>query len=454
MIPRIIHFIFFPWDKQHKLKADETDFDHTAYFTMQRYAPDFETRLWTFSKAREFCLGHYPAVWDVVHKCPHPTMMVDILRWVVVHHFGGIYWQMSTTPLANMNNLMPSAGKTVRLFTEFVLTPEQCQRMAAEPIRNGEPEEPVRVLNQVFAAQPQTPFIQKHLDLILERNCTYTPRKDYDVLFIGANAALSTSYDQFGKNDPTVELINLEDSKRLLKWRYLGSWRKDTPPSAVSSSRLVPQSPRSSRMDRIPVLAAAYFRWVKRHAHEQWLTQLDVTISRTSVLSHLEPWIKQKHIQSICEAPCGNFQPINCNCTYIGGDPNRVMVRKNRRQSKIPNVHFKHVNMLHTRFPTVDLFVCPDFLDWLSFAEIRRVLSRILISKPRFLALTGYSLLAESWDAAFGDFRPLNPRLAPFQFPEPLDILQLPPTSTGRPDRSLFLWPTQTIRQPHIEPHG
>lgn len=103
--------------------------------------------------------------------------------------------------------------------------------------------------------------------------------------------------------------------------------------------------------------------------------------------------------------------------------------------------------MLHTRFPTVDLFVCPDFLDWLSFAEIRRVLSRILISKPRFLALTGYSLLAESWDAAFGDFRPLNPRLAPFQFPEPVDSLPLPPSTTSRPDRCLWIWKAEEVKE-------
>ena len=111
MIPRLIHLIYFPWDRNHRLKPDEDDFDHGPCEVLRRYASGFEVRLWTFSAIRDFCLRNYPDVWSVVERCPHPTMMVDVLRWLVVRHFGGIYWQMSTTPLAPMDAFCLRPGK-------------------------------------------------------------------------------------------------------------------------------------------------------------------------------------------------------------------------------------------------------------------------------------------------------------------------------------------------------
>ena len=446
MIPRLIHLIYFPWDRNHRLKPDENDFDHGPCEVLRRYASGFEVRLWTFSAIRDFCLRNYPDVWSVVERCPHPTMMVDVLRWLVVRHFGGIYWQMSTTPLAPMDAFLPSPGKSVRLFTEFVLTPEQCRAMAAEPIRRGEPEEPIRVLNQVFAAAPGAAFIQKVLDFILERNRTLAPKKDYDVLFIGANAALSTAYDRFGKNDATVELLDREESKRLMRWRYLGSWRKDATPGAAPES---PEPAPVPRLDRFPGLAAGYYRSLRRHSHETWLEQMDAVRPRTSCLPRLSPWIEKSGIRTLVEAPSGLYVGGSDGAEYVGGDPNRAVVLENRRRANGAGVRFRHVNMLYSRFPRADLFICPDFLEWLSFAEALRVLRRIAATaQPRYLALTGYRLLNESWDTALGDFRPIPYRLPPFGFPEPVATVELGPQAGGRPDRGLMVWKMEDVLLP------
>lgn len=440
MAPHIIHILYFPWDKSHKLKANEEDFDHGPYFTLCKYAPDFEVRLWTLSKARDFCSTLYPEVWAVVEKCPHPTMMVDILRWLVVYHFGGIYWQMSTTPLVELGALLPSPGKDVRLFTEFNMSPEQCRAMAAEPIRHGEPEEPIRVLNQVFSAEPRSVFIQKVLDLVLDRNRTLVPRKDYDILFIGANAALSTAYDRFGKNDAGVELMNREESRRMLKWRYLGSWRRDPRPSAPSRSPATPPVP---VLDRWPAFASAYYRWCRRHPHEALVDQIDAVRPRTSCLPPMLPLIEKLGLRSVYEAPCGACDPaVGLPVEYAGGDPSRAVVRENRRRNRGGRVRFQPVNLLYSRFPSVDLFICPDFLEWLSYAEALRVLRRIAVSNPRHIALTGYRFLKDSWDTALGDFRPIDFCAAPFRFPEPMEMMDLPPVAGGRPDRCLMVWKT------------
>ena len=437
MAPRRIHVIFFPWDARHRLKPDEEDFDHAPVDRLREYAPDFEVSLWTYSRARDFALAHYPEVWATVEKCPHPTMMVDILRWLVVWHFGGIYWQISTTPRVSMEALLPTPGKQVRLYTEFVLSPEQCRAMAAEPIRQGEPEEPVRILNQVFAAEPRARFIRRVLDLVLERNRTLTPRNDYDILFIGANAALSTAYDRYGKNDETVERMDREESRCRLHWRYRGSWRK-----AESAASGVVEPPPLSRAwsERFPGAADVWYRGFRKHPHEQCLEDWDVRRPRTSCLPVLAPVLDQWRIRSVLEVPCGAFRGVPAGMVYIGGDPSRTQVRRNRQVPVPSGVRFVHLHPLFSRLPPSDLILCPDYLEWLPFREVFRVLGRILASRPRWLALTGCRLLDENWDTPLGDHRPLNSRLPPFGFPEPAACLALPPVPDRRPDRCLFVW--------------
>ena len=437
MTPRIIHSLYFKWDINQQLDPCQEVLDHTPYRKMSAYAPDFEMRLWTLSPTKDFCQQYYPSLWEALMKCGRVIMMMDVLRWLIVNHFGGIYWQMSTTPLMRMSAYLPPPNKHVRLFTEFLLTPAQCMAMAAEPIRAGKPEEPIRISNQVFSASPGSPYRQKTIDFLLKRIQTMTPKKDYDVLYISANAAVSEAYDTFGKSDSSIELTDLTTTRRMIKWRYGGSWRKEkssTPPP--TETKPLP----SPKLDRAPSLASMYYTWVKPHPHEVWLTQQDVSCPRTSCLPLLETFIEKQVIRTVFEAPCGIFRPIATPCQYDGGDPSRLVVHTNKKQTKKTDIRFRHVNMLYTRFPLVDLFVCPNFLEWLSFAEAQRVLRRILASKPRFLALTGYPLLTEIWDTALGDFRPLNLRLPPFHFPEPIDSLPRPPLSGGRPDRCFMVW--------------
>ena len=219
--------IYFPWGKDQRLLADPHAFDHGPYERMCRYAPDFEVRLWTLDRAEEWAKAAYPGVWSLMLTLARPTMMVDVLRWLVVYHFGGIYWQYDMNALVPMTSILPGRSFGVRLFTEKVVDCEWCQRSASIPIRNGEPEEPVRVCNQAFAAVPRELFVKKVLDLILERARSLVPREDYDIIYICANAAVSTAYDRFGKDDPAVELMPAEVTRKSFRIVYRGTWRTD-----------------------------------------------------------------------------------------------------------------------------------------------------------------------------------------------------------------------------------
>ena len=409
MTPRIIHMIYIPWDRNQRLLENTEEFDRTAYDAMRKYAPDFEVRLWTHKTVSLFAQQHFPGVWDVLQKVARPVMMIDVLRWMVVHHFGGIYWQMNTTPLVPMTDYLPSSGHNVRLFTEFDLNPEQCRIAMPEPIRHGEPEETKRVLIQVFSALPGAAFVKNVIDLQVERLKEYQPKKDYDVLFITGNALVSTAYDRYGKNDVSVELINRTDSRRMIKWHYRGTWRTDQNPRSEArgqgaevrgqkSEKLIPRG-----AGRIPLIASAYYRFLARHPHEELVEQLTAAESRYDYRSLLAPWLNQQGAKSVFEIPKAGW------------------------------------NAFYSRIPPVDLLLCADYLERVSYAEALRILRRLLSGGARFLALTHYPLLTESWDTALGDERPINYCLPPFNFPEP--DAQIPCANPdGRPDRVLAVW--------------
>lgn len=436
MSPSIIHMMHFPWDKNQTLKPNPEDFDRTSYDAMRAYAVNFETRLWTYPKARDFCTEHYPDIWKTLQTVNRPVMLVDVLRWVVIYHFGGIYWQMNATPLRAMSAYLPADAKGVRLFTEFILSEEKCRAMANEPIRNGEAEEPTRVLIQAFSARPREPFIKKTIEFLLDRVRKYTPKKDYDILYITGNAAVSTAYDHFGKNDPAVELMGLDESKRMIKWHYSGSWRKDAP--EFKSPPKTTQGARPTRLDRLPTLGAVLYYW-RKHSHAEMLIELDKKAPRHACTPQIVDWIHERGIKSVYEAPSGLINmPTVSAVKYEFGDPTPAVVMANRK--KDATARCCRVNMLYSKFPTAELFICANFLELLPHSEVLRVLRRIIASKPRYIALTGYQFLNHSWDTALGDFRPVCFHLAPFQFPAPQEILRLPTLASSRPDRCLMVW--------------
>ena len=436
MTPRILHTIHFQWDENQRVDPRGAEFDRAPLAALGEYAPDFEVRLWTYPRCRDFCLRQDPDLWTQLQACARPVMLIDVLRWLIVYRFGGIYWQMRTVPLVEMSAFLPAEGKSVRLFTEGEQTPEQCRLAAAEPIRCGQPEEPIRVSNQVFAAPPGSPYVKKTIDFLLERIRTLVPRKDYDVLYISANGAVSSAYDRFGQGDPSVERTDLANSRRMMKWRYGGSWRTDkrTPEPPP------PPPPPAPRMDRVPWLASLCYARFKRHPHETLVERMDAVQPRTSCLPQLMPWIEKRGLRTLFEAPSGAFVPAGGTIRYTGGDPSRAVVAANRRRIQAEGIRFRHVNLLYSRFPSVDLFICPGFLEWLSFGEARRVLRRIAAAKPRYLALSGCRLLLENWETALGDFRPINPRREPFLLPEPEETIAWKPAAGGRPDRCLQVW--------------
>lgn len=57
---------------------------------------DFEYKLWTDERAREFLSSEYPWFLETWDTYPFPIQRADAIRYFVLHHYGGIYLDMDT----------------------------------------------------------------------------------------------------------------------------------------------------------------------------------------------------------------------------------------------------------------------------------------------------------------------------------------------------------------------
>ncbi|MFP3943605.1 MAG: class I SAM-dependent methyltransferase [Alphaproteobacteria bacterium] len=141
----------------------------------------------------------------------------------------------------------------------------------------------------------------------------------------------------------------------------------------------------------------------------------------------LQALIEKYDVQTLLHIPCGDFHwlsRIDLNgCTYIGGDVLPEVVQANTERFAGPACSFRRIDILRDRLPRAEMLLCRDLLVHLSTAHIRRALANIKRCDIRFLLTTHYVRAGTYEDIATGGWRPVNFRLAPFHFPEPLETL-------------------------------
>lgn len=142
---------------------------------------------------------------------PRRVQRSDLLRLLLVAHFGGLYVDLDvrprSRPLDELWAMQPSAS-TLH-FEEIVLSPDNALAVARDrPIRGGRPEECQRIANFAFASDRVKPplrdevslalgsdsgplsLFQRVLSLMLSR-AALPVHSDYDVLYSTGPAALT-----------------------------------------------------------------------------------------------------------------------------------------------------------------------------------------------------------------------------------------------------------------------
>lgn len=170
-------------------------------------------------------------------------------------------------------------------------------------------------------------------------------------------------------------------------------------------------------------------------------------IEQTSTLRmELQKILKTKNIKSILDVPCGDFNWMKevdlSGIDYTGGDIVDKIVAENQKKHGSGGIKFMPVNIITDVLPQSDLIFVRDCFVHLSYKDIHGAIANIKRSGSKYLMTTTYKDHHKNYDILTGQWRHLNLRDEPFNFPEP-EIL-IVENSTERDgediDKSMGLW--------------
>lgn len=163
-----------------------------------------------------------------------------------------------------------------------------------------------------------------------------------------------------------------------------------------------------------------------------------------NIRAALPELFKKFRIKSMLDIPCGDFnwmQFVEINgIDYTGADIVKELIEKNNRQFASENKRFQVLDLIKDPLPKTDLILCRDGLVHLSDKEIKQAVKNIKKSGSKYLLTTSFT--GKEFNPAKGatHWRPLNFRISPFCFPEPLMIINENETEEQFSDKSLCLW--------------
>lgn len=162
--------------------------------------------------------------------------------------------------------------------------------------------------------------------------------------------------------------------------------------------------------------------------------------------------IQDYSITSILDIPCGDMnwmRHVNLHTiNYLGGDIVDELIRKNNALYAGDNIHFKVMNLVEDSLEQVDLIIVRDCFVHFSYENILHAVQQIKKSKSIYLLCTNFSDAKINYDVVSGDWRPINLRLKPFCFPQPILIIEEAIHQKFKRDfrgKSLTLWKIEDL---------
>lgn len=165
-----------------------------------------------------------------------------------------------------------------------------------------------------------------------------------------------------------------------------------------------------------------------------------------NVRRRLPQLLRDYSVKSLLDIPCGDFNWMKTvdlsGIHYTGGDIVRGLIKQNRENYGSADREFIDIDVTTMPVPAVDLILCRDLLVHLPTAECRKVLAAFIDSGSTYLLTTTYLHQPENGDIKPGKWRPVNLQVAPFFFPEPLELIEDGDTDAGEQDygKHLALW--------------
>ncbi len=171
-------------------------------------------------------------------------------------------------------------------------------------------------------------------------------------------------------------------------------------------------------------------------------------IEQTETLIHdLEKLLKDFKITSVLDLPCGDFNWMQrvdlTGINYIGADIVQELITTNIDLFKErENLKFEVLNLIADPLPKSELILVRDCLVHLSFDDIAKAIQNMKASGSKYLLTTTFTNRKKNYDIVTGDWRPINLQKKPFNFTEPLLLInENCKESNGEyRDKSMALW--------------
>lgn len=279
-----------------------------------------------------------------------------------------------------------------------------------------------------------------------------------------ATSMFSRGFDQAGelamsfaeKTGSTASFESVSMKKRSVwKSRLMGVARKVLPPGAKHQIKLalrpllnetvrtVGESPGEIKQKFSEIYEKNTFGGrVSRSGEGSDLVQTEV------IRCELPRIVRKFGIRTFLDAPCGDWYWMRETElgaeNYIGVDIVEKMIEQHRETYGGPGRSFQCLNLATDPLPQADLIFSRDCLVHLSFEDALRIIANFKRSGARYLLTTTFVDRKTNNDLVGADrfWRALNMCLPPFNFPEPLLVVNEGCTEEARQytDKSLGLW--------------
>jgi hypothetical protein len=150
-------------------------------------------------------------------------------------------------------------------------------------------------------------------------------------------------------------------------------------------------------------------------------------IQTKEVILEINKLINTYQIKSILDIPCGDFNWMkNVNLEkieYLGSDIVPAVIKENNTLFRKTNINFKVLNLINDELPKVDLIIVRDCLIHFSIEDINLAFKNIKNSESKFLLTTSFVDCQVNNNIITGSYRKINLMINPFNFPQPLLII-------------------------------
>jgi hypothetical protein len=167
----------------------------------------------------------------------------------------------------------------------------------------------------------------------------------------------------------------------------------------------------------------------------------------TPLRDRLPALLAELQAKTFMDVGCGDYtwmRTLELPCPYIGVDIVASVIEANQAAFGDDRHAFFQRNAIGDDLPEAEVVLCRDMIFHLSLADGQSALRNILSKDRRFLISTTDTVTDINGDIITGDFRARNLLRAPFNLPEPIELID---DSLVEPGRKIGVWRAEDVRR-------